>query len=98
MTRKIQNAKVNIKKNIKSRNCLNLKLSHVDFCNLDPPSKDCGITPENRWFYKAETGECGIFTYRGCGATVEPTQLNSFDTEEECTKTCGCKIKKIIRI
>ncbi|CRL03830.1 CLUMA_CG016442, isoform A [Clunio marinus] len=53
-------------------------------CLLKPPLKRCNETiKQNRWYYRKAIDDCGIYLYTGCD-----DNLNSFESQEECLKTC----------
>lgn len=55
------------------------------YCTIKPPKYNCRkMTPENRWYYKEESDECGIYIHTGCEDSD-----NIFESEEKCMKTCA---------
>ena len=54
-----------------------------DICLLPADPGEC-FADIPRYFFNAETGQCEMFSYGGCGGND-----NNFETLEECRKACG---------
>nr|WNV51242.1 haemalin [Haemaphysalis qinghaiensis] len=51
-------------------------------CKPAPESGLCKASME-RWFFNAESGECEVFIYGGCGGND-----NNYENQEECEFAC----------
>lgn len=69
--------------------------SKEEFCNEQPPEGLCSfneVVP--KFFFSSSTGRCHLYFSSGCTQCTKP-QCNSFDTKENCKKTCIRRHKKL---